>query len=61
MTEQEYIHATNLAKVRAAKTIVRDVLAMTAAEMRWQSHALKSLTRIEDWHSSKVRTTEKKP
>ena len=36
MTEQEYIDATNLAKLRTAKTIVYDCLAMRPEEKTMQ-------------------------
>jgi hypothetical protein len=57
MTEKEYIDATNLAKVRAAKTIFRDVLLMIPAEEKeWQSVML-ALSKIEDRLTKAVKTT----
>ena len=55
MTEREYIDATNLAKVRAAKAILRDVLPMGA----WQEGLLKDsfgpLCSLEDRLTRDVR------
>lgn len=45
MTEQEFIDATNLAKIIAARTIVDDALAMNDTEARWQDEAICALTR----------------
>ena len=47
MTEREYIDATNLAKVRAAKNIVRDVHTVSPAEEEEQYAALQALSRME--------------
>lgn len=45
MTEQEYIDATNLAKLRTAKTILRDCLALRAEEERFEAEIRVALTR----------------
>ena len=47
MTEREYIDATNLAKVRAAKTIIHDVLTMLPEDEADQKDALQALCSIE--------------
>ena len=56
MTEREYIDATNLAKIRAAKVIVRDVLAMTPDEHEQQRTALIALSQLEDRLTKVVKT-----
>jgi hypothetical protein len=45
MSEQEYIDATNLAKLRIAKTIVYDCLAMTLAEESMQRDIRRALSK----------------
>jgi hypothetical protein len=47
MTEREYIDATNLAKVRAAKVIAHDLLPMSPEDEADQVAALSALRRIE--------------
>ena len=47
MTEQEYIDATNLAKVRACKNIARDMLFMDKPGKADQITVLRALRRIE--------------
>lgn len=47
MTEQEYIDATNLAKIRTAKVILHDCLAMNDKEAGWQREAMYALTKWE--------------
>ena len=56
MTEREYIDATNLAKVRAAKNIVRDVLPMSPEDQADQVAAMTALRRIEDRLAARVKT-----
>lgn len=50
MTEQEYIDATNLAKVRAAKAVLRDYFAHGPSDEahRLVKSALRALTEAED-------------
>lgn len=45
MTEQEYIDATNLAKLRTATTIVRDCLPMRDDEKEFEQKILQALAR----------------
>lgn len=56
MTEQEYIDATNLAKVRAAKQIFRDILPSRDTEERHFSKALAAISNLEDRLRSVVKT-----
>ena len=56
MTEREYIDATNLAKVRAAKNIVRDVLPMSPEDQADQVAAMTALRRIEERLAARVET-----
>jgi hypothetical protein len=58
MTEQEYIDATNLAKIRAAKNVFRDFLPMTAPEEEEARAVFKALDRIETRLSRVVKTKE---
>ena len=58
MTEQEYIDATNLAKVRAAKKVFRDFLPMTAPEEKQARAVFKALDRIETRLAAVVKTKE---
>jgi hypothetical protein len=44
MTEREYIDATNLAKLRAAKAVLRDVLPMDDKEEEDYKAAMRALT-----------------
>lgn len=48
MTEREYIDATNLAKVRAAKAILRDVLPMGSWEAGLLADSFAPLVSLED-------------
>jgi hypothetical protein len=57
MTEREYIDATNLAKLRTAKTIVYDCLAMTADEEEHQKEIRRALTKWIDHLENKVNLT----
>lgn len=43
MTEREYIDATNLAKIRAANTIIRDTLPMSDSDTADERAALQAL------------------
>ena len=45
MTEQEYIDATNLTKLRTAKTILHDCLPMRAEETAFEQEARIALAR----------------
>ncbi len=56
MTEREYIDATNLAKIRAARSIVRDVLPMTSEDEKDQESALLAMAKIEDRLARAVQT-----
>lgn len=56
MTEQEYIDATNLAKVRAAKNVFVDFLPMSQAEEEEMRSVLKALDRIETRLTTVVKT-----
>lgn len=58
MTEREYIDATNLAKIRAAKAILLDVLPMTAWEEGALCDARGPLCRFEDLLTRAVKTKE---
>jgi len=48
MTEREYIDATNLAKIRAAKLILHDVHPMGSTQMDLLQAAFGPLCRFED-------------
>lgn len=56
MNEQEYIDATNLAKLRTATTIVRDCLAMRPGEDLLQKQILLNLSRWVDFLEPIVQT-----
>lgn len=57
MTEKEYINATNLAKVRSAKNVLRDYYPMNAREEKaWQS-AMNAMCKIEERLTRIVATT----
>ena len=56
MKEREYIDATNLAKVRAAKSILMDVLPMSKAEEADQTLALQALQRLAERLEHRVKT-----
>lgn len=56
MTEQEYIDATNLAKIRTAKVIVYDCLPMRADEQELQLEIRRALRRWEEKLEGLVRT-----
>ncbi len=58
MTEQEYIDATNLAKIRTAKTIIHDCLAMTKDEEGMQTAIRVALRRWEERLEAAVRTDD---
>lgn len=58
MTEQEYIDATNLAKLRSTKNVLRDVLPMTPAEETLFRKAMIALTEWEDELTKKVKTKD---
>lgn len=47
MKESEYIDATNLAKIRCAKTIIRDTLDMNDVEKNFRLRALQALSEWE--------------
>lgn len=57
-TEQEYIDATNLAKVRAAKNVFRDFLPMTEPEEKEARAVFKALDRIETRLARVVKTKD---
>lgn len=48
MTEQEYIDATNLAKIRTAKVIIHDCLPMREDEEALQVEIRRALRRWEE-------------
>lgn len=48
MTEQEYIDATNLAKIRTAKTIIYDCLPMRPDEEAMQLEIRQALRKWEE-------------
>lgn len=56
MTEREYIDATNLAKVRAARTILRDLLPMTKDEEAWLIEIQRTAYKLEERLTKIVRT-----
>lgn len=56
MTEREYIDATNLAKIRAAKAILRDVLPMSEWDGALLHDALQPLSDLEDRLTKSVKT-----
>lgn len=58
MTEEEYIDATNLAKVRSAKAIVRDCLSMSEHETAIQRDIQYLLSRWEGILSEAAKVTE---
>jgi hypothetical protein len=55
MTEQEYIDATNLAKLRTAKVIVYDCLPTTEHEETHQLEISRALAKWIDHLENKVR------
>lgn len=57
MTEREYIDATNLAKVRAAKTILLDTLEMDVTEKQFRLTAIEALRAWETRLQKVVRTS----
>lgn len=56
MTEQEYIDATNLAKIRTCRTIMRDCLPMREEENFWSIDAMKYLSQWEYYLTAVVQT-----
>lgn len=59
MTEQEYIDATNLAKLRTMKTILHDCLAMRPHEAEMEREIAQSLAKWIEYlekHGAKVRS-----
>ena len=58
MTEQEYIDATNLAKVRAAKNVFRDYLPMNDKEEDESRAVFNAIGKIEDRLAKKVKTSD---
>lgn len=48
MTEDEYLAATNLTKIRIASNVLRDCLFMTDPDATCRSVALTQLSEIED-------------
>ena len=57
MSEQEYIDVTNLTKIRMARTIVFDALAMTGLEEQWQKSAHENLSQ---WMEHLEKITQRK-
>ena len=57
MTEQEYIDATNLAKIRIAKTVIHDCLAMRHDEQGLQIEIQRALRRWEEQLEALVGTS----
>lgn len=58
MTEQEYIDATNLAKVRAAISILRDYLPLDAKHDSAFKDSVKKLYELQDALSSIVKINQ---
>lgn len=58
MTEREYIDATNLAKVRAAKTVLLDFLPMDEQDEADYMRAQQAMRHIEERLEKRVRTEE---
>jgi len=56
MTEREYIDATNLAKIRAAKAILRDLMPMCGLDENQLSAAINSLDKWEQRLNKAVKT-----
>ena len=56
MTEQEYIDATNLAKIRATKNILRDFFPQGDMDEKDFRIAFDAMVRIEDRLTKIVRT-----
>lgn len=59
MTEQEYIDATNLAKLRTMKTILHDCLPMRPDEEKMEREIRLPLAKWIDWlekNGARVRT-----
>lgn len=59
MTEREYIDATNLAKIRAARMILHDILTMTREEKFFLGKAFDGLRAYEDLLTEAVHVTTK--
>ncbi len=57
MTELDYINATNLAKIRAAKAILRDILPMNEREDELLTGAFYPLTALEDRYAEAAKVT----
>lgn len=57
MTEQEYINATNLAKIRAAKAVLRDLFPSGPLTEKDLDSILGAAIRIEDKLAKAVTTT----
>jgi hypothetical protein len=58
MTEREYIDATNLAKARAAASILSNLLPMTPKESKLTKLANQYARELEEHWSNIVATTE---
>ena len=54
MRENDYVVATNLAKIRAAKNIVFDVLPIAKDEEKMRSEALVILSKLEKLYNRLV-------
>lgn len=48
MKEAEYINATNLAKIRIARAVIRDMVFLSQAYELRQSNLLKDICELED-------------
>lgn len=58
MNEREYINATNLAKVRAARNVFREFLPVNMVEEVEADIVLQALERLENRLASVVKTEE---
>jgi hypothetical protein len=58
MTELEYIRATNLAKIRATKQVLRDYHPENSAQEKEVAEAWKVLFKIEERLAGLVATTQ---
>lgn len=58
MNESEYIYATNLAKVRSARSVLLDITPMSAKEVAAENSAHRALDILESIYKDKAAVTE---
>lgn len=57
MTEEEYVNATNLAKIRIALTTIREINPLTEEQKRLKAEAARRLARLQDKLQKVVKTS----